>query len=96
MIAKSQERHASCFENTLDFLVPILSVGPLMRLVIKLNGKLRSNVRPVAEHEIYRLVVEVSACTTLSKAVTVDTLDAWILVSVAGSRNRPHIHLLPT
>lgn len=39
---------------------------------------------------------EVSACTTLSEAVTVDTLDAWILGSVAGSRDRPHIHLQPT
>jgi hypothetical protein len=44
----------------------------------------------------YLQFFEVSTRTTLSKAVTVDILDAWILGSVAGSRNRPHIHLLPT
>ena len=46
-------------------------------------------------HTKYLHFFEVSACTTLSKAVTVDTLDAWILDSVGRSRNRPHIHLLP-
>ncbi len=35
------------------------------------------------------------ACTTLSEAVTADTQGAWILGSVAGSLDRPHIHLLP-
>ncbi len=34
-------------------------------------------------------------CITLSEAMTADNLDARILGSVAGSRNRPHIHLLP-
>ena len=36
-----------------------------------------------------------STYTTLSKAVTVDTLDAWILDSAAGSLDRPQIRLLP-
>ena len=36
-----------------------------------------------------------STCTTLSETVIADTLDARILVSVAESRDRPHIHLLP-
>ena len=38
---------------------------------------------------------EVSTYTTLSKTVVVDILDIWILGSVAGNRNLPHIHLLP-
>lgn len=39
---------------------------------------------------------EVSACTTLSKAVTVDIQNAWILGSVAESLDSlSHIHLLP-
>jgi hypothetical protein len=33
--------------------------------------------------------------TTLSKTVIVDNLDAWILDSEVGNRNRPHIFLLP-
>lgn len=43
----------------------------------------------------YLRFFEVSACTTLSEAVTADTLDAWILGSVAGDLDRPRTHLLP-
>ena len=38
---------------------------------------------------------EVSAYTTLSQVITGDILDVWILGSAAGSRDRPHIRLLP-
>jgi len=38
---------------------------------------------------------EVSAYTTLFETVIANILDVWILGSVAGNRNRPHIHLMP-
>ena len=41
------------------------------------------------------LLLEGSTCATLSRTVIRDTLDAWILVSVARNRDRLHTHLLP-
>ena len=38
---------------------------------------------------------EVSSCITLSKTLVVNTLDVWILDSVAENLNLPRIHLLP-
>ena len=38
---------------------------------------------------------EVSACVTLFETVVANNLDAWILDSEAGNRNRPHFFLLP-
>src|SRR3989344_8248211 len=48
-----------------------------------------------APYTKYLQFFEVSAYTALSKTVIVDTLNVWILGSVASNRDRPRIHLLP-
>src|SRR3990167_8762092 len=48
----------------------------------------------IASHTKY-LLTFCSAYTTPSQAVAGNALNVWILGSVAGNRNRPHIHLLP-
>ena len=49
---------------------------------------------PSVSHQVSSFF-ESSAYTTLSQTVIGDTLDVWILDSVASNRNRSHIHLLP-
>jgi hypothetical protein len=49
------------------------------------------------QHSIPSIFIfyEVSTYTTLFETLIANTLDVWILDSVAGNRDRPHIHLLP-
>lgn len=58
-------------------MIPVLSVGPLVGLVVELDSELRSYICPIAQDEIHRFTVNVSECTDPALARHFVIHDRW-------------------